>query len=341
MPFGTDWNSKPCNSSSFFRTLDWSLITQYNDVRTLVKRYDELQFVLIHNGVIAQREPNDVGWEHGMFNTFRIRVNSCSFGIISLRDAYRPELNVSRNRVTELPWRTHSALIFAVWRAAEAVKVNPQRVITGMFRRYKEFKLCAGTLIDDPLIFEKGMWANQRLFEVGGVSVSANELVGYGKPVQVRYDTVFGSSFLCNVRMAIIQVHLNALVNTDDRKVSISPQSTPPQDSDAQMRLFKPLLFLKFEGKQKALLRIKGPPCYNIDHAFVRWLLKHSTKLNGEFEGIFTQLRNAIEYEYYDVKQIIARIKVITDRIFELCPELKEGYKALSEIDFEPEEDRK
>jgi hypothetical protein len=320
----------------------------------IIKRLEEHEPVLVsHNGVKlpavsthSPREVNRVFLNPAFEVSGPLTYPARTWGTIALADSLRPEVDVARGALKEIPSHVYTTALTSLHEAVEAVGL-------GEYYRKSLSKFTAlpakeppslDHFLSDGLIKPVGVWLELPLYATDKETLSLAEIrdrLGNGEEVQFYYlpnglhvtgSTITGDAFqrsfsrICGAVLADLTLNVEIRVqNTELQGFFAIPGSRPVLLPG--MKMFPPFTFLPYN---EPLFHIRG--CgLNQNHPISSWLIEIAPSLAEEYPGVFTQLRALIaeatyselifnDYSGFSEKRFLSRMNEILERMKLLKP---------------------
>jgi len=257
-------------------------------------------------------------------------------GVVTLTDALRPELSVSRDRLLSLPWRFYSASGLALYRALADLSDGWVYGSWSLFRMMTSQRLLLRDLLEDEFLHLDGPWAQFPIIRTtrGFFSFQDIRRSAHLEPVEILVPEPSERIYTNWCAATLIQCGLNASVEVDKvyKSARILVEKGEPPLTAGHM-LFPPLTFLPFS--QPTLLWWNS--IFNSKHSFPAWLLEKAPEIAKRYPGMFDQIQSALTEQSRPWFRSggLERLNAVLGRLRELHPSVHPPKKMfLAEEDF-------
>nr|WP_221376057.1 ATP-binding protein [Actinoplanes polyasparticus] len=291
----------------------------------LAEDSDELRWS--YNGIaLPTRSDQDVSVEG-------TRDGSLLSGVVRLSGQLRPDLTVSRSHVRAVPWRIHSALQFALRRAASAAIGSDSKLqaVTRLLNNLvivdvapQEPLTAAVMEVDD--ILRLGRWNAEPVIRYGRQTISVDDLrsaalTGHFIEVPSTYQHWRPKAWLRFYEvLSAGLLHFFVDLEWEPQgpgygKLKVRSARPPvPRDGSG---LFRPLFAVDYKAEESLA---RAGEHLNARHPLTRWLLDNADYLATHFPAPFERVFRRATTEIDDVERINDALRLVARRASTIAP---------------------
>lgn len=238
--------------------------------------------------------------------------------IILLNKNYRPDVNIARNTIQELPIELlcdFSLINHKLNKQNYIVEQNLEYRYRYRYRYGYRYRYKFNLLSEYFNILEKRNDFSKMLTVKTNNGIKNLSDLASNDYVHFSFDEIYDS--LCIATLLKNKYHLEYDYNIELQQSLFRIKNSMEKTFDIEkLKLFPPMLFMKYPDKFKNSFRLSSA-IYNIDHPLSQFLIKNSETLNEKANGIFKRFISVL-YGHIsssnDINPLIDNLKLINQK---------------------------